>query len=46
MFLQPEGQEDAIPSGGGLPDFAAMTEEEYMDWKLQNSVKASAIFQR
>ena len=27
-----QGQADA-------PDFAAMTEEEYMDWKLKNSVK-------
>jgi hypothetical protein len=38
--VQPEGQGDASPSGG-LPDFAAMTEEQYMDWKLQNSVKVS-----
>ena len=37
--LQPEGQERPAPSTTNLPDFAAMSEEEYMDWKLQNSVK-------
>ena len=37
-FLRAGGTADAAPAGG-LPDFAAMTEEEYMDWKLENSVK-------